>query len=593
MISIDNISKYFGGQVIFDRVSFNVNKGEKIGLVGRNGTGKSTLFKLILDELEPDEGCIKIPKHYRIGALEQHLKFTKATILEETLQALPPEEYYNSYKAEKILTGLGFNPTQFSASPSSLSGGYQVRISLAKAILKNPDLLLLDEPTNYLDILSIRWLGRFLRSFEGEMIIITHDRMFMDSVITHTLGINRCKIRKIAGLTSKYYQQITLDESVYEQTRLNHEKKKKHLEQFITRFKAKASKATQAQSKIKQLEKMGKLDKLEDVENMNLQFQFTPCPAKLFLQVSKLSFAYADSFNFIFENLDLNVLKTDRIGIIGKNGKGKSTLLNVLAEELQPRAGHIKKHPAVKIGHFGQTNIQRLHLSNTVFQEVQNANLELSETKIRQICGAMLFSQDTAEKEIKLLSGGERSRVLLAKILAHKTNLLLLDEPNNHLDLESVEILGAELVNYAGAVIMVSHNEWLLDKVVNKLIVFQSGKVTCFEGSYTEFLQKVGWEEEARPRKQKPKKVVKKQDVQAIRKLKQEIQTIEAQITQAEQDLEANNDLLSRLYGNSDHLAKIKTLSKTNEELNQNIELLFERLEEKTEALEELNKSQI
>ena len=273
MLQVTNIEKSYGKQVLFDGVGFTVNPRERVGLVGRNGHGKSTLFRMILGEEHQDSGTITVPSGYTIGHLSQHIHFTEDTVLKEACLALPVNEDHidESYKAEAILHGLGFTNDDFDRSPSSLSGGYQVRLNLAKVLVSEPNLLLLDEPTNYLDIVSVRWLTQFLRGWRNEMIIITHDREFMDSVTTHTMIIHRCKMRKVAGSTSKLYDQILMEEEIYEKTRQNDEKKRKEVEQFINRFRAQATKASAVQSRVKALARHEKLDKLEEIKNARLQ----------------------------------------------------------------------------------------------------------------------------------------------------------------------------------------------------------------------------------------------------------------------------------------------------------------------------------
>jgi ATP-binding cassette, subfamily F, member 3 len=498
MIKVQNLSKSYGTQSILEDVSFTMSSKEKIGLIGRNGSGKSTLFKIILGKESTDKGLVQVPKYYHMASLSQTIEFSKNTVIDECCQVLPEEHKHETYKAEKILFGLGLSKEDLDKSPGSFSGGYQVRICLAKVLLQNPSLLLLDEPTNYLDIVSLRWLEKFLKNYPGEVIIITHDKTFMDSVCTHVMGITRKNIRKIKGNTSNYYQQIQLEDEKYEQTRLNHEKKKQELEQFVNRFKAKASKAKQAQSRVKQLEKMGDIQKLSEDKLLGFTFPFKECPAKVIMSIKNLNFSYKkEDFNpFLINNFNLNLSKNDRIAIIGKNGKGKSTLLNLIANELSPISGSIELHTTGKRGHFGQTNISRLNFENTIFDEIISSNEDLTHTKVRNICGTMMFSGTLAEKKIKVLSGGERSRVLLGKLLAQPTNILLLDEPTNHLDMQSVESLGEEIKSYPGALLIVTHNESLLRKVAKKLIVFHKNTIELFDGTYDEFLEKVGWEEE-------------------------------------------------------------------------------------------------
>ena len=263
MIQVNSLNKSYGAQTIFKDISFNLGKGDKVGLVGRNGTGKSTLLKILYGNESADSGEIKVPKNYIIGKLDQHISFTQDTVMKECVQSLPVDEQYDDYKVEKILMGLGMSLEDMQKSPETFSGGYQIRIQLAKVLLGRPDLLLLDEPTNYLDILSLRWLENFLKTYPGEMIIITHDRSFMDQVCTHVMGIDYQSLKKVRGKTKNYYQQMVLEAEIIEKTIANQEKKQKELQAFVDRFKAKASKAKQAQSRVKQLEKMDKIDALE------------------------------------------------------------------------------------------------------------------------------------------------------------------------------------------------------------------------------------------------------------------------------------------------------------------------------------------
>lgn len=518
MIQAHGLSKSFGTQVLFEDVSFNLARGERVGLVGRNGSGKTTLFKIILGEEASDGGELVFPKNYSIGALKQHLVFTEKTILAECSLALKKEEEFDQYKVERMLMGLGFKTEDFERAPKDFSGGYQIRLNLAKVLLAQPDCLLLDEPTNYLDIVSLRWLVKFLRSFSGEVILITHDRSFMDAVVTHTMGIWRRKLVKIKGDTTKYHEQILLEEEIYEKTRANTEKKRKDLQDFVDRFKAKASKAAQAQSRMKLLEKLPELEALAMMATLDFEFNHHECPGKVLTEVKDLSFGYGKEL--LLKNLSFPILKSDKIAIIGKNGQGKSTLLNLIAGELTPVSGDITRNVNLLLGHFGQTNINRLNLENTVEEEVQSADPSLGRERVRSICGVMMFSGDLAQKKIKVLSGGERARVLLGKLLARPTNLLLLDEPTNHLDQESVEALTLELQNYPGAVVIVTHSEGLLREVATKLVVFHHGTVEFFPQSYDDFLQKIGWEEEVLEKTEKPREKLSRDEV---RKLRQEI----------------------------------------------------------------------
>ena len=492
MIQVNNVAKFFGDQNLFNKVTFTLNAGEKVGLVGRNGSGKSTLLKMILGQILPDEGTVTIPKSYTIGYLEQHIHFTNSTVLEEV--ASFQLDTTTTHHAEKILFGLGFGKEDLERDPRGFSGGQQLRIQLAKVLVQEANLLLLDEPTNYLDILSIRWLQRFLQRFPGEVILITHDRAFMDEVSTSIMGIYRRQFRKVTGKSEKFYQLLAEAEAIQEKTRLNQERKKRQISEFVTKFRAKARQASLAQSRMKMLEKMEVLTKVASERQLDFSFNYGECPAKVLLEVENLTFAYPHGPPLI-SNLSFAVERDDRIGVIGKNGKGKSTLLNLLSGHLVPTSGELHRHQLLRIGHFGQTNIERLHSGNTVEQEIMVSNPQLPTQRVRSICGTMMFEGDLAKKKISVLSGGEKARVMLGKILANPSNLLLLDEPTNHLDQESVEALAEELALYEGAVLLVTHSEYLLKNLANKLLVFQGDQVTLFHGDYQDFLAKVGWEE--------------------------------------------------------------------------------------------------
>lgn len=549
MIQANLLTKGFGTQILFEDISFNMTRGERVGLVGRNGSGKTTLFKIILGEEHPDGGEIIYPKNYTIGTLKQHLIFTEKTIIAECSLALKGEEEFDTYKVEKMLHGLGFKTEDFERPPSDFSGGYQIRLNLAKVLLGNPACLLLDEPTNYLDIVSLRWLTRFLRNFAGEVIIITHDRGFMDSVTTHTMGIWRQKLVKIKGDSTKYHEQILLEEEVYEKTRVNTEKKRKELEEFVARFKAKASKAAQAQSRMKLLDKLPELEALAMMATLDFEFNYRECPGKVLAEIKELSFGYNE--NLLMDDLSFTILRNDKIAIIGKNGKGKSTLLNLIAKELNPVSGSISGNVNLLMGHFGQTNIQRLSLENSIEEEISSADPSLGRERVRSICGVMMFSGDLAKKKIKVLSGGERARVLLGKLLAKPTNLLLLDEPTNHLDQDSVDALSQELQNYPGAVIIVTHSEGMLREVATKLVVFHHDRVEYFPQNYDDFLKKIGWEEEEQVKIEKPKEKISREEqrkqrqeiilerAKVINPLKKKMEQMEAGIMKAEMEASA------------------------------------------------------
>jgi ATP-binding cassette subfamily F protein 3 len=599
MIQVTNIEKSYGKQVLFDGVGFTVNPRERVGLVGRNGHGKSTLFRMILGEEHPDSGAITMASGYTVGHLSQHIHFTEDTVIKEACLALPPNEYHidETYKAEAILHGLGFTNADFERHPSSLSGGYQVRLNLAKVLVSEPNLLLLDEPTNYLDIVSVRWLTQFLRAWRNELIIITHDRDFMDSVTTHTMIIHRCKMRKVAGGTQKLYDQILMEEEIYEKTRQNDEKKRKEVEQFINRFRAQATKASAVQSRIKALARHEKLDKLDEIRQLDFKFRSAPFEAKWLMNAEDISFSFKNGPKLI-DGLSFGVAKKDRIAVIGKNGKGKTTLLNVLANELPPSAGEVRMHPNTKIAYFGQTNINRLRPGKTALQEVMDAHPDFAQGESRAICGLMMFEGDNALKKVSVLSGGEKSRVLLGKLLVSPANLLLLDEPTNHLDMESIDSLIEAIEAFDGAVIIVTHSELILEAVATKLIVYDNDAVSVFEGTYLDFLDRVGWSDEGGVRTKKGKKQdagsrnsnrkdAKKQRSAAPDKskvlgaLKERITAIEAEITQLEQAVERDTQALLEASAAGDGDA-IRNLSTSVHEGKIRIDSLFADLEAAT-----------
>lgn len=485
------MSLTFADQTLYDDVSFNINTKDKIGLVGRNGSGKSTFFSLLTQELEPSDGQVTVPKDYRIGIVKQTINFTKEFVLEEACLGLQPGFEYDEWKVEKLLLGVGFTELDFYRNPNEFSGGYQVRLNLVKVLASEPDMLLLDEPTNYLDIASVRWLQKFLKSWPGELMLISHDRHFMDSITNHTIAIHRKKFKKIRGTTVDVYTKIEEEEEIYEKTRKNQEKQLQKTQQFIDTFRSKANFASLVQSRIKALEKSEKLEKLSNVQN--LDFSFTECGfhAKTLLSAHTIHFGYPDGPELI-RKFSLDIQKDDRICIIGKNGIGKSTLLKVLYEALTPTKGHITKHHATQIGFFGQTNISTLTPENTILEELTNTTNTGNRELVRKIAGTMMFSGDLALKPINVLSGGEKSRVLLGKILLTPNNLLMLDEPTHHLDMESCDTLVQAIDGFNGASVIVTHNEAFLHLLAKKLIVFSDTGISIFHGTYQEYLDQVG-----------------------------------------------------------------------------------------------------
>lgn len=553
MLQVSNLTKTYGSRILFEEATFSMISGERLGLVGRNGCGKSTLFRLVLGDDFPDDGEISVPRGYRIGHLAQHLNFTQPSILKEVCLGLREDERDQEYRGEIILSGLGFAESDYARAPSEFSGGFQIRLNLAKLLLSEPNLLLLDEPTNYLDIVSIRWLTNFLREWPGELIIISHDRDFMDSVTTHTMLIHRGSVKKVKGNTAKLYAQVAQDEEVYEKTRVNEDKKRRDLELFINRFRAQASKAALVQSKIKALERMGQRDELAEETTLDFQFCEASFPGKRMLEAKALTFGY-DPAHPLIKDLSFQIENGQRIGIIGKNGKGKSTLLRLLAGELAPQSGALELSPNARLGYFGQSNIDRLSKNLTVEEEVSNANPTHSRTKVRAICGTMMFSGDDALKKISVLSGGERSRVLLGRILAQPTNFLLLDEPTNHLDMDSIAALIESLRSYKGGLAIVTHSELILRELADRLIVFQGDTPEVLEHGYDYFLEKVGWGDEqeasssAAKDKQKnkgPQHQVPSNNKNPSKQLQKQVAQLEDRIAKLEAELEKVSNQLA------------------------------------------------
>jgi ATP-binding cassette subfamily F protein 3 len=602
MVTISELKKSYGPQVLFDSVGFQLNRGEKAGVVGRNGHGKTTLFRLILGFEKPDHGSIEIPKNYSIGHMEQELQFERENIVEEVCMGLRAEEKHETWLAEKILMGLGFSEEDFRRNASEFSGGYQVRVQLARTLIAKPDLLLLDEPTNYLDIVAIRWLEGYLRSWPGELMLITHDRSFMDEVCTHIAGIHRWKLRKINGTTDAYYNAILKDEEIYEKTRINDEKKRQETEIFIRRFRAKARLAGLVQSRIKDLQKKQKLSRLEKIETLEFSFVNLAFHAKTIMRVEGLCFSYGDSPRQLIDDFKIHVASGDRIGIIGPNGQGKTTLLRLLTGNLTPLSGTIYRHPKLKTGYFAQLNTYMLQPDRTVLEEISASSEECTAQRARDIAGAMMFSGDMALKTIDVLSGGEKSRVMLGKLLAAPAHLLLLDEPTNHLDMESVDSLLAALDSFNGAVLLITHNEMLLRTLVNRLVVFDRGAVTVFEGGYDDFLTRIGWneniEEEAgndrriksagqkkEPRRERALYIQARS--KALKPLKEKISELEKKIEDEEKRLQDTQQQIIDLStgGKGADMAEWARLAHT---LRGNIDQLYHQLQEATDLYEEV-----
>ncbi|RLC30511.1 ABC transporter ATP-binding protein [Candidatus Woesebacteria bacterium] len=596
MIGVENLHKSFGSQILFEGAGFKLNPKERIGLVGLNGHGKTTLFRIIIGEESPDAGTISVPKYYRIGYVRQHIDFTKDTVLKEGMTGLAAQERDHYWKVEKVLAGLGFNKDDIKRHPSDFSGGFQVRLNLAKVLVSEPDLLLLDEPTNYLDITSIRWVERFLMNWPRELMLITHNRGLMDKLVTHTMGIYRKKVRKIAGNTEKYYAQIAQEEEVHEKTRIKDERRRKEIEQFIARFRAKARLANLVQSRIKTLAKVGRKEKLEKLKTLDFAFRSSSFSGKHVLSTRDLSFSY-DSRKPLIKDFNITIGAGDRICVVGKNGKGKTTLLKLLAGVLRSQSGEIVLNPAIRKGFFEQTNIQSLVDTRTVEEEIIYSHSDIDRQQARNICGAMLFEGDNALKKIGVLSGGEKSRVLLGKLLATPVNLLLLDEPTNHLDLESCDALLAAIDSFGGTVVMVTHNEMFLKTLAERLVVFHNDEIHLFEGGYQQFLEKGGWEDEEdvllsgtgennknNARIKLSKKEIRRRRSEFITERARILKPLEQRLHRTESHIERHEKTLAELHIGMQTAtqegdgSRITELSKSIHRCQENIERLYDEL---------------
>jgi ATP-binding cassette subfamily F protein 3 len=542
MVRVTSLHHAFGAQVLFEDVNFTIGRGERVGLVGRNGSGKTTLLNFLAGLAQPEGGTIVYPREYSTGYMKQQNVFASGTVRSEAYGSLPTDERDDTWRAEKVLSGLGFTEKQLDQEPSSLSDGFQVRLNLGKVLITGGDLLLLDEPTNYLDILSIRWLERFLGAWPGELMVITHDRSFMDSVTTHVMMIHRRRVRKVRGSTAKLYEQVAREEEIHEKTRINDQRRREEIEEFINRFRAKARLAGLVQSRIKSLQKRVQLDRLERIENLDFSFNCVPLGAKYVMEIKGVSFSYGEIERPLIEDLSLVITRTDRIGIVGKNGKGKSTLLKLLSGALQPQGGVIKTHPKASIGSFGQMVADLLHDEYTIEEELGSVRSGLPRREIMNLCGTMMFGGDLSRKRIAVLSGGERSRVLLAKLLLTPVNLLLLDEPTNHLDMESCDSLVSAIDRFDGATLIATHNEMFLHTLATRLIVFEGDRPFLFEGSYQDFLEQRGWEDEREPG-ESPSRTGGRRELRVLRaeiigERSRELGPIERRITEQEREIE-------------------------------------------------------
>jgi len=620
MISVNHISLDFGGRPLFNDISFLIKQKDRIGLVGNNGSGKTTLLKIILGMQSPDKGHIEKPSELAVGYLPQQMRhanersllsevktaFLNITALENRLAEINREiagsenfysrDYLNlvselseinerlevlgaskiNEKIEKTLQGLGFKTSDFTRKTSHFSGGWRMRIELAKILLKNPDMLLLDEPTNHLDIESIMWLEQFLAGYNGALVLISHDRTFLDNVTNRTIEISLAKIYDYKAPYSKFIKMRQERREQQLAAYRNQQKEITDINRFIERFRYKNTKAVQVQSRIKYLEKL----KIIEIDNqdssaINIRFPEAPRSGSTVIEAEKLSRSYGQ--NIVFEDINLAIMRGDRIAFVGKNGEGKTTLSRILAGELD-FTGSLKIGQNVKTGYFAQNQDELLDENITVIETLDALASFESRTELRSMLGAFLFGDDDVYKKVKVLSGGERSRLALIKLLLQSNNLLILDEPTNHLDMRSKDILKRALNNFAGTMILVSHDREFLDGLTDTVYEFKNRNIKKYTGGISDFLDKKRIDslrqlEEKQPVLQKHvpfggerlnsvKKyrtgkegyAAKKELSKALRKLTKDISDCEADIERLESDLQKLTDHISSMPLQADSL---------------------------------------
>ncbi|HLT88174.1 MAG TPA: ABC-F family ATP-binding cassette domain-containing protein [Sphingobacterium sp.] len=586
MISINNLTFEIGSRALYDEANWHIKPGDKAGLIGANGAGKSTLLKLIVGDYSPTSGTISMAKDLKIGYLNQDLlsyhsdksilyvameaferqnqlhseievllKKLETDYSDEILNKLSDRQmefealdgYNIEFRAHEILAGLGFSEEEQQRPLATFSGGWRMRVMLARILLQTPDILLLDEPTNHLDLPSIKWLENYLQAFEGAIVIVSHDRYFLDRIINKTVESRKGKLTVYAGNYSFYLEEKSLREEIQSNQFKNQQAKIKQEERLIERFRAKASKAKMVQSRIKALDRMEKVDSVDDDNpEVNFSFKFSKPSGRHVVTLENISKSYPNLE--ILRNTSAIIEKGDKIALIGANGKGKSTLLRIVADADKEYEGKSIKGHNVSQTFFAQHQLEALHLENSIIQELVNFAPKHTETELRSILGCFLFTGDDVFKKIKVLSGGEKSRVALAKALTADANFLVLDEPTNHLDMASVNILIQALQQYEGTFIVVSHDRYFLDHVANKIWFIEDKEIKEYPGTYEEYeewsAKRVKKEPQTEKKAAKEKEQPKKEKTppsedknRLIQRKNKELATLEQQIEESEKSM--------------------------------------------------------
>ncbi len=524
MIAVNNLSYFIGDRVLFDNASLHIKARDKIGLIGLNGTGKSTLLRLLNGDYQPNAGTVSKSKDCSIGYLDQDLlsyntsdsiltvamqAFKEACTLqrqiEETLSQLETnyqdstvlkltklqeafdrlEGYTIQAKAEEVLEGIGFQTSDLHTPLSNFSGGWRMRVILARLLLEKPDLLLLDEPTNHLDLPSIKWVEQYLQNYEGAVVVVSHDRQFLDQVAEIVVEVSQQKLVTYSGNYDFYLEEKALRSEIQNNAYINQQQKIKQSEQFINRFRAKASKARQVQSRIKSLDRMERIEEVSDtVAPVKFNFTFSQKSGRTVCELKNVTKSYGD--NLILKNTSAVIERHDKIALIGANGKGKSTLLRIIAGN-EDISGKSNLGYNVISSFYAQHQLEALDLELEILEELKQFGSGKSELELRNLLGCFLFTEDDVFKKIKVLSGGEKSRVALAKTLISESNFLLLDEPTNHLDIHSVQILIQALNQFKGTFIIVSHDRHFISQVANKIWYIEDHQLKSYPGTYQEY----------------------------------------------------------------------------------------------------------